>query len=91
MIQASQINEHAEIIGADNIHVGTVDGMEGADRIKLTKDDPNSEGQHHFIPLSWVESIDGGKLKLSKTSQQARDEWENEVRIGSVPTEVHQQ
>jgi hypothetical protein len=33
MINASQIQEHAEIIGSDGIHVGTVDRVEGG-RIK---------------------------------------------------------
>ncbi|HCW59491.1 MAG TPA: hypothetical protein DHB48_00600, partial [Sphingobium sp.] len=36
MVDLSQIKEHAEVIGADGVHVGTVDHVEG-DRIKLTK------------------------------------------------------
>ena len=29
MADLSQIKEHAEIIGADGVHVGTVDGIDG--------------------------------------------------------------
>ena len=31
------IKEHMEVLGSDGKHVGTVDHLEGADRIKLTK------------------------------------------------------
>jgi hypothetical protein len=33
-----EIKEHMEVIGADGVHVGTVDKVEGS-RIKLTKKD----------------------------------------------------
>ena len=36
MTNFSQIREHMEVIGADGVHVGAVDKVEG-DRIKLTK------------------------------------------------------
>ena len=38
MTDLTQIREHMEVIGADGVHVGTVDKVEG-DRIKLTKAD----------------------------------------------------
>ena len=38
MADLSQIKEHMEVIGADGVHVGTVDHVDG-DRIKLTKKD----------------------------------------------------
>jgi hypothetical protein len=38
------IKEHMEVIGADGVHVGTVDKLEG-NRIKLTKKD-SGEGSH---------------------------------------------
>ena len=34
----SNIKEHMKVIGADGVHVGTVDHVEG-ERIKLTKTD----------------------------------------------------
>ena len=45
----STIREHMDVIGADGVHVGTVDKVEG-DRIKLTKADSGQgghEGHHH--------------------------------------------
>lgn len=41
MTDLSQIKEHMEVIGADGVHLGTVDKVEG-DRIKLTKADSGS-------------------------------------------------
>src|ERR1700721_2459804 len=40
----TEIKEHMEVIGADGVHVGTVDKVEG-NRIKLTKKD-SGEGSH---------------------------------------------
>ena len=73
MFDASKIKEHAEVIGADGVHVGKVDRVEG-DRIKLTKRDSGSgshEGHHHFIPLSLVADVEGGKIRLSANSDVA--------------------
>jgi len=76
MVEATQIKEHAEVIGSDGQHVGTVDHMEGADRIKLTKRDQDAQGQHHYIPLSWVKSVDGTQVRLVKTRDEAEREWQ---------------
>ena len=42
MTDANAIREHMEVIGADGVHVGTVDSVEG-DRIKLTKSDSTAQ------------------------------------------------
>lgn len=71
MLQKFQ--EHAEVIGADGIHVGTVDRVEKG-RIKLTKDDSGEgehEGHHHFIPLSLVAEIEDGAVRLSANADVA--------------------
>lgn len=73
MADLSQIKEHAEIIGADGVHVGTVDHVEG-NRIKLTKRDSGEgshENHHHYLPLSLVADIEGGKVRLSANSDVA--------------------
>ena len=47
----TEIKEHMEVIGADGVHIGTVDKVEG-NRIKLTKKDSGEgshKGHHHFI------------------------------------------
>ncbi|MBW6531750.1 DUF2171 domain-containing protein [Sphingomonas citri] len=80
MVDASQIKEHAEVIGADGVHVGTVDHVDG-DRIKLTKNDSPStqDGQgakHHYLPLGLVAEVEGDKVRLSATAQNAQDMFE---------------
>ena len=75
MINASEIREHAEVVGADGFHVGTVDRVEGG-RIKLTlnENDPGHQGHHHFVSLSNVEGIEGGRVKLSVNGADAIEE-----------------
>jgi hypothetical protein len=76
MIATSQIKEHMEVVGSDGAHVGTVDHMDGQNRIKLTKSD-SPDGMHHFIPLDWVDHVDE-TVHLSKASEEAMDEWLDE-------------
>ncbi|MER9132822.1 DUF2171 domain-containing protein [Mesorhizobium sp. M0768] len=73
MIDAAKIGERMEVIGADGVHVGTVDKVDG-DRIKLTKRDSGEgahRGHHHFIPLSLVAEVEGQKVRLSANSDVA--------------------
>ncbi|TPN04979.1 DUF2171 domain-containing protein [Mesorhizobium sp. B2-1-3] len=73
MTDTSKIREHMEVIGADGVHVGTVDKVEGQ-RIKLTKSDSGMgthKGHHHFIPLSLVAEVEGKKVWLSANSDVA--------------------
>jgi hypothetical protein len=46
-----------EVLGPEGRHVGTVDKVEG-DRIKLTKNDPAAGGEHHYVGLDQVASVD---------------------------------
>ena len=75
MVDISQIQEHAEVIGADGVHVGTVDHVQG-DRIKLTKNDSpqaqDGEGaKHHYISIGLVADVEDGKVRLSATGANA--------------------
>lgn len=71
MVEASEIREHMEVIGADGVHVGTVDKVEG-DRIKLTKKDSGSHGSHHhFISMGLVATVEGDQVRLSATGANA--------------------
>jgi hypothetical protein len=63
----TEIKEHMEVIGADGVHVGTVDRVEG-NRIKLTKRDSGEgshKGHHHFIDKGFVAGVEGDKVRLS--------------------------
>ena len=79
MTDASAIREHMEVIGADEVHLGTVDKVEG-DRIKLTKADSGAQleqaegahsGHHHYIPLGLVAAVEGNQVRLSATGANA--------------------
>jgi hypothetical protein len=62
-----------EVIGADGVHVGTVDRVEGS-RIKLTKKDSGEgahKGHHHFIARSLVADVEGNKVRLSANADVA--------------------
>ncbi len=73
MTDLSQIREHMEVIGADGVHVGTVDKIEG-ERIKLTKADSGEgahKGHHHFISQGLVAAIEGDQVRLSANADVA--------------------
>lgn len=69
MVDFSAIKEHAEVIGADGVHIGVVDHVQG-DRIKLTKLD-SVDQQHHYIPCSLVAEIEDGVVRLSANADVA--------------------
>ena len=80
MVDLSQIREHMEVIGADGVHVGTVDHVQG-DRLKLTKNDsPGAavegqegahSGHHHYISQGLIAEIEGDKVRLSANADVA--------------------
>jgi hypothetical protein len=80
MTDRSDIREHMEVIGADGVHIGTVDRVE-AGHIKLTKADSAVEiegaeggahsGHHHTIPLGLVAEVEGDRVRLSATAANA--------------------
>src|SRR3546814_17247374 len=59
----SAIKEHMTVVGADGVHVGTVDHLDG-ERNKLTKRaSPQAEdgegATHHYLPAGHVASVEG--------------------------------
>jgi hypothetical protein len=79
MTDANAIREHMEVIGADGVHVGTVDHVDG-DRIKLTKGDSSAQleqgegqhsGHHHYISMGLVAGVEGDRVRLSATGANA--------------------
>ena len=79
MADLSQIREHMEIIGADGVHLGTVDRVEG-ERIKLVKADSGMAhtGHHHFIPGGLVADVEGDQVRLSANGDVAASLFEEE-------------
>jgi hypothetical protein len=67
------IKEHMQVIGADGVHVGTVDRIDG-DRIKLTKADSgmgSHQDHHHFISRGLVADVEGDQVRLSANADVA--------------------
>jgi hypothetical protein len=68
-----KIAQNMEVIGADGVHVGTVDGVTDG-RIRLAKRD-SGEGQHkghaHFIDLGLVADVEGQRVRLSANAAAA--------------------
>lgn len=71
--KASVVKQHMEVIGADGVHVGTVDGVENG-RIRLARTD-SGEGRHkdhhHYIDLGLVADVEGQKVRLSANAAVA--------------------
>ena len=67
----ANIKEHMEVIGADGVHVGTVDRVL-RDRIKLTRSDgPIGATGHRFVPAGLVAGIEGEQVRLSANADVA--------------------
>jgi hypothetical protein len=65
------IKHHMPVVCSNNGQFAVVDHIEGTDLIKLTKDE---RGQHHYIPLTWVTSVDD-RVHVDRPGEQAMREW----------------
>jgi hypothetical protein len=71
--KAGSVKPHMQVIGADGVHVGTVDRVEHG-RIRLTRADSGEghhEGHHHYINLGLVAEIEGQNVRLSANAAVA--------------------
>lgn len=73
------VREQMEVVGSDEEHVGRVDRVAG-DRIILAKDDSESGGVHHSLMCTNVDRVEGDKVFLDLTAEQARQRWRDENR-----------
>ncbi|HEV2122382.1 MAG TPA: DUF2171 domain-containing protein [Chloroflexota bacterium] len=86
MSDLSKITESMEVIGADGVHLGTVDKVEGS-RIRLIKADSGShEGHHHYIPGGLVAGVEGNQVRLGANGAEAAllEEEEGGERISDL-------
>lgn len=70
--QVSQIKPHMPVVCSNNGQFGQVDRVEGKS-VKLTKD---TSGEHHYIPLAWITTVDD-KVHVDRPGKQAMAEWSN--------------
>ena len=67
----SAIKEDMNVIGADGVHLGTVDHLDG-ERIKLTKADSGSHSDHHhYLSGGLVAEVEGNQVRLSANADNA--------------------
>src|ERR1700722_13297176 len=74
IVITSNIREHMEVFGSCGERVGIVDQIEGSS-LKLTKNGPHADGEHHYIPLEWVETADRA-VYLNKPCEEVWEEWQ---------------
>ena len=79
MTSLENVREHMEVIGADGVHIGTVDRVE-ENRIKLIRADSGvaHEDHHHFIPSGLVAGVEGDKVRLTARGDVVADLFEQE-------------
>lgn len=65
------IKPHMPVVCSEDGQFAVVDHLEGRDHIKLAKD---KNGEHHYIPLAWVTSVDD-KVHIDRPGPQAMREW----------------
>lgn len=71
-MDTSQILPEMPVVCSEGGQFATVDHLEGTNSIKLKKD---NLGQHHYIPTSWVTSVDDGKVTIDRPGNEAMKDW----------------
>ncbi len=69
VVNIDNIKGHDQVVGADGVHVGTVDHVQG-ERIKLTRQD-SVDQEHHFIPVALVASVEDNVVTVSANADIA--------------------
>lgn len=70
MIDTNQIKPHMPVVCSEDGQFAKVDHVEGKS-LKLAKDD---SGQHHYIPLAWVKTVDD-KVHVDRPGDQVMKSW----------------
>jgi len=73
MINPTQIQKHMDVVSSRNEPLGSVDHVQGSS-VKLVRD---AVGQHHFVPITWIESIDD-KIHLARSAEEVERLWAGE-------------
>jgi hypothetical protein len=71
MVDLKLLRADMEVVGADGVHIGTIDKVEGK-RIKLTRADSGSHKRHHhYLSTGLVSGIEGDTVRLSANGDAA--------------------
>ncbi len=74
-MNSANVRESMQVFASDGQFVGVVDRVEGRS-VKLTKVGPESGGEHHYVPLAWVETV-GKAVYLSRPSEEVTALWQS--------------
>lgn len=76
-VDAFAIGEDFEVVGSDGDPIGLVDGLSDDGGVKLKKEDGESGGVHHVIPLDWIEKVvvQDRRVTLSLAGDEAQRRW----------------
>jgi len=72
MPHPDQIKPDMTVVCSENGQFAIVEQMEGTNYLKLK---PDNTGRQHYIPLTWVSSIEDGKVKIDRPGEQAMHGW----------------
>lgn len=73
----SQLREDMRVVSSDGQPVGTIDRIEGDDRIKLKRSD-SPDGEHHYFSLTDVDRVEDDAVILSMSHAEAQEFLANE-------------
>lgn len=73
MINPSQIQKHMHVLSSGNELLGAVDRVSGPN-LKLKRD---AVGQHHFVPLAWIDHVDDN-VHLTRSARDVERLWTGE-------------
>ncbi len=79
MVNTNDIKDHMPVVCSDGGQFATVDHLDAGNSIKLTKDD---EGNHHWIPASWVTRVDQ-HVHVDRPGDQAMKDWSTTPPTGA--------
>ena len=68
--RTDNIKPQMPVVCSEDGQFGVVDHVEG-ESLKLSKDD---KGEHHYIPLAWVKSVDD-KVHVDRPGKQVMKSW----------------
>jgi hypothetical protein len=69
------IQEHMEVLAADGSHVGTVDHLDGEDRIKLTHAESSSFARNDFARSDIASKRNAPRWWIQRISWRARNRF----------------
>ena len=80
MVSSNDIRPDAPVVCSKDGQFATFDHMQDGNVIKLKRD---KDGQHHYIPLSWVTKVDD-KVHVDRPGTEAMKLWSTTPDLKTV-------